>query len=236
MSTFVLVHGAWHGAWCWERLTNELEQQLGHRVITLDLPSDDPRATFDDYADSVCAAIMDCAAEDLIVVGHSLAGLTVSLVAARMPMRRLVYLGALVPLPGRPFAQQMAEDPQMLNADYPKGLGEKDSDGRRAWVDLELARFHLFGDCDDETVTSAFARLRPQALHPYRVPCSLAVMPAVPATYVICAEDRMVNPHWSRRIAPDWLNADVVEIPGSHSPFLSRPEALAALLDRVAAN
>ena len=57
MSTFALVHGAWHGAWCWERLTPELEA-LGHRVITLDLRSDDSSASFDDYADAVCAALV----------------------------------------------------------------------------------------------------------------------------------------------------------------------------------
>jgi pimeloyl-ACP methyl ester carboxylesterase len=200
----------------------------------MDLPVDDSSQSFEDYADVVCDAVTDVDGDELVVVGHSLAGQTVPLVAARRPIRRLVYLCAMPPIPGKPFAQQMADEAEMLDPDYPKGLGEKDSDGRRAWVDLELARFHLFGDCDNEIVTSAFARLRPQAPHPYRVPCSLAVMPAVPATYVTCREDRMVNPHWSRRIAPDWLSADVVEMPGSHSPFFSRPEALAALLVQVA--
>ena len=59
MSTFALVHGAWHGAWCWEQLTPELEA-LGHRVIAMDLPCDDGAATFDDYADVVCDAVGDC--------------------------------------------------------------------------------------------------------------------------------------------------------------------------------
>jgi pimeloyl-ACP methyl ester carboxylesterase len=233
MSTFALVHGAWHGAWCWERLTPELEA-LGHRVIAVDLPSDEASASFDDYADVVCATLVDCPPDEMILVGHSLAGLTVSLVAARRPMRRLVYLCALVPLPGQPFTQQMAEDSEMLNADYPDGLGPKDSEGRRAWTDRELARSHLFGDCDEATVAGAFARLRPQALYPYRLPCSLTAMPAVPTTYVMCTEDGMVNAQWSRRIAQEWLNAEVVEMPGSHSPFFSRPKALAELLGRLA--
>jgi hypothetical protein len=60
----------------------------------------------------------------------------------------------------------MAEDSEMLNDDYPQGLGEKDSKGRRAWVDEELAHFHLFGDCDDGTSSRAFTRLRPQAPNP----------------------------------------------------------------------
>ena len=47
---------------------------------------------------------------------------------------------------------------------------------------------------------------------------------------MVCKEDRIVIPEWSRRIAHDWLHADVIEIPGSHSPFFSRPRALAELL------
>ena len=233
MSTFASVHGAWHGAWCWERLTPELEA-LGHRVITPDLPVDDPSASFDDYAAVVCAAVAAQPGDDLILVGHSLAGLIVPLVAAQRPMQRLVYLCALAPIPGQPFAQQMAEDSEMLNDDYPQGLGEKDSKGRRAWVDEELAHFHLFGDCGEGTSSRAFTRLRPQAPNPYQVPCSLTALPALDSTYVVCSEDRMVNPDWSRRIAHDRLRADVIEIPGSHSPFLSRPKILAELLSGLA--
>jgi hypothetical protein len=229
MSTFALVHGGWHGAWCWERLTPELEA-LGHRVITMDLPCDDGSATFDDYAAVVCAAVADCSGDDLVVVAHSLAGLSVPLVAAQRRVRRLVYLCALLPIPGMPFVQQMAEDPEMLNPDYPKGLGDKDSQGRRSWIDEELAHFHLFGDCDEATASAAFARLRPQALHPYLPPCSLSSYPEVETTYVVCDEDRMVNPQWSRRVARDWLEADLIELPGDHSPFYSRPRDLAEVL------
>lgn len=231
MTTFALVHGSWHGAWCWERLTPVLET-LGHRVIATDLPVDDGSASFDDYADIVCAAIADVPAEDLVVVGHSLGGLTVSLVAARRPMRHLVYLCALMPIPQQPFVRQLSEDTDMLNADFPKGLGPRDSQGRRAWVDADLAAYHLFGDCDVATAAASFAKLRPQASHPYGLPCSLTSFANVDCSYVVCAEDRMVEPDWSRRVARDRLGADIVEMPGSHSPFLSRPRELATILER----
>ena len=229
MATFALVHGSWHGAWCWERLTPELEA-LGHRVITVDLPITDSTASYDDYADTVCAALASDCADDLILVGHSMGGLTVPLVAARRAVRRLVYLCALVPVPGQPFTQQMAEDPEMLNDDYPKGLGKRDSQGCRSWVDNRLARFHLFGDCDDDTASAAVAGLLPQSTYPHGLPCLLTALPDVDCTYVVCADDRMVNPDWSRRIAHERLGADVIEMPGSHSPFLSRPKVLAELL------
>jgi pimeloyl-ACP methyl ester carboxylesterase len=229
MSTFVLVHGGWHGGWCWERLTPELEA-LGHRVITMDLPVGDGSATFDDYADVVCGVLPDDSDGAPILVGHSLAGATVPLVAARRPIARIVYLCAMPPIPGLPFAEQVSQESEMLYPHYTRGLGEADSGGRYAWIHKDLARFHLFGDCDDATVSDAFERLRPQAVGVYMVPCSLSARPAAPSTYIVCTEDRMVNPQWSRRIARDWLHADIVEMPGSHSPFLSRPKALASVL------
>jgi pimeloyl-ACP methyl ester carboxylesterase len=230
MSTFALVHGAWLGGWCWERLTPELESK-GHRVITMDLPVDDSSASFDDYADIVCGAIAGILGDDLVLVGHSMGGQTVPLVAARRQTRRLVYLCGVPPTPGRPFAEQMAKESEMLNTDYTRGLSEKDSEGRRSWVDEELLRYHVLGDCDDPTASDAFARLRPQSIEPYKVPCSLPAYPAADTTYVLCTEDRMVNPQWSRRIAHDWLNAELIELPGGHSPFLSRPRELAEVLD-----
>jgi pimeloyl-ACP methyl ester carboxylesterase len=232
MATFALVHGAWHGAWCWERLTPELEAR-GHRVITMDLPVDDGSATYEDYADVVCEAISGIG-DDLILVGHSMAGMTIPLVAARRPLRRLVYLCALMPIPGRSLLQQIEGDPAMLNPDYPKGLDDGDPQGRRVWVDEELACAHLFGDCDDATASAAYARLIPQSLYPYTLPCSLSELPAVESTYIVCADDRMVNADWSKRVAPERIRADLVELPGSHSPFLSRPAQLADALHAVA--
>jgi pimeloyl-ACP methyl ester carboxylesterase len=229
MSTFALVHGSWHGAWCWERLTPELES-MGHRVIAMDLPCDDGSASFDDYADVVCAALRNCPDDDLILVGHSLAGNTIPLVAAQRPVRRLSYLCALIPIPAQPFAEQLTDDSEMLHPDYPHGLGEKDSGGCRSWIDKELAHFHLFGDCDEATAAAAFERVRPQASYPYKLPFPLLAMPAADSTYVVCTEDRMVNPDWARRAARERLQADLVELPGSHSPFLSRPRELAELL------
>jgi len=65
---------------------------------------------------------------------------------------------------------------------------------------------------------------------PYAEPCALEVFPCTPASYIVCTDDRLVNPDWSRRVARKRLNADVIELPGGHSPFLSRPDDLATLL------
>jgi pimeloyl-ACP methyl ester carboxylesterase len=232
MSTFALVHGAWHGAWCWERLT-PLLQRAGHDVVAPDLPCDDGAATtFDPYADVICAALDECE-DDIVVVAHSLAGAIGPLVAARRPVRHLVYLCAAVPVPGRSFYNQRREQPDMANPDWDKGLSEPDEQLRLKWVDLDMARQLFYDDCDEQTVTAAFDRLRPQSAHIFAAPFSLTKLPSVGCTYVVCTEDRLLNPEYQRRTARD-IGANLVELPGSHSPFLSRPQAVADILLRVA--
>ena len=226
MSTFALVHGAWHGAWCWERLTPELEAR-GHRVLAPDLPSDDPAATFVTYADTVVDAITG--EDDVVLVGHSLAGNTVPLVAARRPVSRIVYLCAVIPIPGKSFNEQATLEPDTFIRGYEAGLAV-DGERRSRWVDEDIARHAFYADCDEADVRAALARLRPQSMAPYDVPCPIDAFPDVPRAYVLCKEDRIVNPEWSRRVTRERLDAELVELPGSHSPFLSRPAALAAVL------
>lgn len=231
MTTFALVHGAWHGAWCWE-LLSPLLHQAGHDVVAPDLPCDDGSATtFDAYADVVCAAL-DGRDDDVAVVGHSLGGPTATLVAARRPIRHLIYLCAVVPAAGRSLFDQWQEQPDMVNPEWGKGLGEPDQQLRTIWVDLDSARELFYADCDEQTVVAAFERLRPQSAYPFTAPLSIAEFPTVRCTSIVCTDDQMLNPEWSRRIARD-IAADIVELPGSHSPLLSRASAVASVLLQV---
>jgi pimeloyl-ACP methyl ester carboxylesterase len=233
MATFVLVHGAWHGAWCWEWLIPELEAR-GHRATAMDLPSDNPEATFETYADAVVERMRSLPVdEDVVLVGHSLAGQTVPIVAARQPVKQLVYLCALPANPRLSFLDQLRTE-EMINADYLAGMSETDAQGRRRWTDAGLARQIMYADCDEQKADAAIARLRPQAQSPYSVPCPLESYPDVPTAYIVCSDDQLVNPKWSREFAQTRLDADLIELPGSHSPFLSRPAELASVLDDVA--
>lgn len=229
MTTFGLVHGAWHGAWCWE-LAAPLLEQAGHRVIVMDLPCDDGTVGFDVYADVVCDALAD--SDDVVLVGHSLAGSTIPLVAARRPIRQLVYLCAVVPEFGRSIFDQLA-DGTMLYPGYTKGLSRPDAQNRLTWVDRDLARELLFGDCAVDVADRAIDRLRPQARHPYAQSFPLSEFPDVPCTSVVCSDDRVVRPDWSRRIARERLGADMVELAGSHSPNYSRPGDVVDVLLRI---
>jgi pimeloyl-ACP methyl ester carboxylesterase len=232
ISTFALVHGAWHGSWCWERLVPFL-REAGHDVIAPDLPCDDGSfKTFGPYADVVCDALTSCDG-DVIVVGHSLAGPTATLVAARRPVRRLVYLCAAVPEAGRSLVDQWQEQPDMVNPRWDKGLSKPDEQLRLEWVGLDAARELLFADCDEETVLAAFNQLRPQSAYPFTAPLSLSELPAVRCTSIVCEDDELIYPAWSIRTARH-IGAELVRLPGGHSPFLSRPSALADILIRLA--
>jgi pimeloyl-ACP methyl ester carboxylesterase len=227
MATYALVHGGFHGSWCWEHLT-PLLQQAGHDVVTMDLPLEDGTATFDTYADVVCAALDGHDA--VVLVGHSYAGNTIPLVAARRPLRHLVYLCAMIPDIGRSLAEQLADQPEMLNPVFEHGLSVPDAQLRQHWTDLDAARAVFYGDCSQKIAQAAVGRLRPQSFKPAIRPCSLTEFPAVPTTYVVCTDDQMLRPQWSRHAVRERLNADLIELPGGHSPFYSRPDALAEVL------
>lgn len=113
--TFGLVHGSGHRSSCWDPLVGELSRR-GFRSVAVDLPCDRADAGAADYAEAVTGALRDVAGP-LILVGHSLGGLTIPVVATRRPVALLVYLCAVLPDPGRSLAQQLGDDgPAMLTA------------------------------------------------------------------------------------------------------------------------
>lgn len=231
MTTFGLVHGAWHGAWCWERLAPELMGR-GHKVVTVDLPIDDANATFSTYAEVIVES-MESEPAGAVLVAHSMGGLSVPIAATRLPVQAVVFVCALIPQPGRSLIDQFLDQPHLLVPGYDEGLGDDDH-GRSRWVDLEAASATLYADCDVATAKAAFDRLRPQGQATYAEPCPLARLPDIESTYVVGAEDRLVNPEWSREAARERLGVTPIELPGSHSPFLARPGELAEILIRYA--
>jgi hypothetical protein len=148
-----------------------------------------------------------------------------------------VYLCAAVPEGGVGLFDQWQAQPDMVCSDFAdgwlQGLGDPDEQLRTEWVDFDFVRRVFYADCDEATLAAAIDHLRPQSGYPWTVPCSLTEHPSVDCTIVVCSEDRIVNPDWSKRKARE-IGADVVELPGSHSPFLSRPSVVADVLLGIA--
>jgi pimeloyl-ACP methyl ester carboxylesterase len=227
MTTFALLHGAWHGAWCWERMIEPLRER-GHGTIAVDLPCDDVEAGLDATADVAAGFLIE---DDVVVVGHSLSGLVLPLVAARRPVRALVYLCAFVPAEGKRMGDQFRESPEPI-VTFPVPP-EGDAEGRSIWPDEAVARRSLYPDLSEADARWAFERLRPQApttqreRHPSALPDARTVS-------IVCGRDAVVSPGYSRRAARERLGGDLLELDSGHFPMLTAPDALADALSSVA--
>ena len=222
MTTFGLVHGAHYGAWVWERFVPELRKR-GHDGVAVDLPIEDPNIGASGYADLVIEAL-EGRGDDVALVGHSMGGLVIPVVAERRKVRRLIFLGAVVAMPGHSLADQPGR-----TGTTTQGAPVDNGDGTRTRT-REEAIPRYFHDCDEATIEWAVPRIRKQAWRPLREQTPLKSWPPVPSSYIVCADDRAVSPEISRWYARQVLKIEPVEIPGSHSPMLSRPAALADLM------
>lgn len=221
MATFVLVHGSTHSARAWDFVKAELERQQ-QVVITPELPADEPDAGASRYADAIVAAIAET--EAAIVVAHSAAGWFLPIVAARLRVKRMVFLAAAVSRVGTSFLELLQAEPDMLN---PAWIGK---DPR---IDAVANEF-LFHDCTPDKLAFAHAtirviRARGAMLEKY----PLERWPDAPSSSIVCDEDRTIRPEWSRRIARSQLGIEPIEIDGGHCPYISRPKELARLLMNI---
>ncbi|MCR8547924.1 alpha/beta fold hydrolase [Salipiger sp. P9] len=234
MTRFLLVHGSAHGAWCWRDVLPALTA-LGHEAQAIDLPSHGadttpPEAvTLESYVDAILGAL----AEPAIVVGHSMAGVPITQAADRAPerFRRLVYLCAYIPETGDSVAtlRRKQRDQPLLPA------VRRDPGGVTFHFAPEMARDIFYHDCSDAAVAYALAHLTPQAIPPQETPVTLTGQAeTLPRSYIVCGEDGAIPPAYQREMAAALPAGDVYERAWSHSPFLSDPEGLAALLDRIA--
>jgi pimeloyl-ACP methyl ester carboxylesterase len=230
MTTFALVHGAWHGAWCWERLEAALADR-GHSPVSMDLPIGEAGATFADYAAAVLDALTNRTdGSDLVLVGHSLGSMVLPLVAEELPEALSVSLCGLVPNPtGPPW------EGAPTATGTPSGAVAVDGDGAVRWCDEAAAIATFYGDCTAEDAAWAWARLRPQHLGFLAGAYPLAEVATGRRTAILALDDAVVAIDRARPACLARLGAPPLEIPGGHSPFLSRPAHLADMLVEIAA-
>jgi pimeloyl-ACP methyl ester carboxylesterase len=218
MATFGLVHGAWHGGWCWNLLVDELAKR-GHRSVAPDLPFDDPNGTWDAYTDVVTEALSGV--DDPILVGHSGGAVIIPLVALRRPVRLLVYL-----CPSTPIATPRPDAPPSLQPGAWDPV-KTDDLGRGWWEPADAVR-GMYRRLDPVLAQWAASRLRPDANPEGAYP--LDGPPSVASLYVYAADDEFFTPESRRWAARTIFGVEPVELPGGHFPMLERPAELADLL------
>jgi pimeloyl-ACP methyl ester carboxylesterase len=236
MSRFVLVHGAFCGAWCWEPLVAELEAR-GHEVEAIDLPghgADTTPArdvTLDSYADRVAQTLR--AGGPAVLVGHSMGGVVITQTAARARehVDRLVYCCAFLPRDGESLKSL---------ADKPEGAADLVQanlvlEPPVATLAPEAAREAFYERCTPEQAEWGLARRQPQPIAPFVTPVDLGGgVDEIPRFYVLCTEDKAIPPALQRRMTAESPCAEVVELDADHSPFLCRTRELADIFDGFA--
>jgi pimeloyl-ACP methyl ester carboxylesterase len=216
-STLVLVHGAWHGSWCWEPLADALG---GVPIQTLELPSagNDPVARGDLYADAaVVRSALSAISGPTVVLGHSYGGAVITeAVTADSDVAHLIYLCAFLLDGGESVLGTVGGTPPPW------------WDVRGDHVLVHAPADVFYNDVAPELTAQSVARVVAQSLAAFQQPLTNAGWKAVPSTYVVCEQDQAIPPFAQEAMAQ--RAGEVLRMDSGHSPFLSRPEELADLL------
>ncbi len=211
----LLVHGAWHGAWCWDSVLALLPN-----ATAIDLPSNHGGGGFDGDVAAVRSAL-DSMDAPVVLVGHSYGGAVVSAAGDHPNVGNLVFLCAYALDEGESLAANGA--PAADGASLTPGM-----DGEMLVVDAEVAREAFYGDCSEQPVD----RLVPHPLEAFLTPVGSPAWRVKPSTYVVCTEDQAIHPEQQRFFAARCSH--VVELPASHSPMLSMPDRVAEVVRAAA--
>jgi len=213
--TFVLVPGAGGVAWYWHRVVPLLEE-AEREAIAVDLPGDDPQAGLSVYADRVVKTI---GTREVILVAQSLGGFTAALVCARARVRMVVFVNAMVPVPG-----ETAEE-WWTNTGWEEARAAAAHRGGYS-LDFDLATYFLH-DLPPEIVRQGEALEHREGDVVFGEPCRFEAWPAVPIHVVAGRDDRFFPIEFQRRVAQKRLSVIVDELPGGHLLALANPRGLA---------
>lgn len=231
---FVLVHGAWHGGWCWRTVAATL-RAAGHQVFTPTLTGLGERAHLlnaevgmSTFINDICAVIHAEELTEVVLVGHSFGGTVISGVADRIPqaLHQLIYLDALIVQSGQSALSIL---PPAVQQERSRTI---DAEGLR----MAIPTPDKFGVSVPEQAAWLLRQLTPHPLKGYTEPLNLQhpLGNGLPKTY-IAVNDPWYPPFASLRewikSQPDWQWR---EIAAGHDAMLTSPEALAALLHDLA--
>ena len=231
MSEYVLVHGAWHGKWCWDKVVQELERQ-GHQATAVDLPGHGSdrtpvaQVTLEAYVARVCEALRN-AAQPVFLVGHSMGGGVITRSAELEPerVRKLIYVAGILPRDGQNMAEILSWDQNSLIVKN-QLLSE---DKLSVTVREEALADIFYSDCSADDISRAKSLLVPQSIAPVIAP--IHVTPErfgrIPRLYIATLQDRAIIPALQSRMYSATPCEQVIPLDTSHSPFFSSATALA---------
>ncbi|GAA3404268.1 alpha/beta fold hydrolase [Paenibacillus hodogayensis] len=234
MSTIILVHGSWHGAWCWSDLARRLAEK-GHSVLARDLPGhgEDKTAlqllTLEGYVQSVIATI-DSVKGPVILLGHSFGGLVISQAAEYRANRiqALVYLSAYLPRNG-----ESASDLTMQDKDsrVPSHLLFAD-DYSSFHINPETVEKVFYEDCGPENLMLAKSRLQPEAMGPFREKARLtdANFGSIERIYMTTLYDHAISPELQKKMYTLTPCEQVISLRAAHCTFVFDSEELLSRL------
>lgn len=239
---FVLVHGGFHGAWCWSKLVPELEK-LGHTALPIDLPGAGGRMDEKASMASWRGALREVIEPGDILVGHSQGGFGISLGADEVPdkVARLIYLSAAVPIHGQSMHGASS------GTDWSSVVGRPMSDfmamvehpvqgACTVMTSREASDKVFYHDCSPEDQAWAFSRFTPLPLaiadEAFDIPRFLTV--PIPRDFISCSDDRSHPISADNRFMKRLGLTSGFNLAASHSPFVSMPGETAKLLDRCA--
>ena len=234
MSALVLIHGAWHGAWCWRRVLPGL-RAAGHGAHAVTLTGVGERAHLlrpelrlrDHIADVLGLIDAEELGDDLVLVGHSYGGLVMTgvadaLLARGLKPRHLVYVDAVTPHPGESWSSQHA--PETVRARLEAAAQRPDG----AMPPPDAAVFGLDGA--DRDWVNRRQTPQPAGVYQDRLDFDAARIATLPRTFIDCTAPALPTIAVMRervRREPGW---QVVELATGHDPMISAPEALVTLL------
>ena len=223
-STYILVHGAWGGAWYWSEVGAELTRR-GANWTALDLPSSTHGAHPNTFLADDAHEVIEVAKLEgpVILVGHSYGGAVITEAADRVPsLERLIYIAALVPNLGQSTTEATRDvDVRTLLDDA------IESDGEYLRLNPRLAAAALYQDCPDDVAARAVASLSSQTIASLRSPRS-AFDSGAPSFYVRCNLDQTIDPSLQDVMATRC--DEVATLESGHCPMLSMPATLCDLL------